>query len=98
MTPVMEVRTGAFCAESGVATSASRRRTNRLAFVPGGLDLIGKAAVLKTAVRKHLGVRVPRPPYRGMTTGYSTLSQVASEGWKGPFGHGTEGALNGEDP
>jgi hypothetical protein len=28
----------------------------------GGLDLIGKAAVLKTAGRKALGVRVPRPP------------------------------------
>ncbi len=28
----------------------------------GGLDLIGKAAVLKTAGRKPLGVRVPRPP------------------------------------
>ncbi len=28
----------------------------------GGLDLTGKAAVLKTAVREHIGVRVPGPP------------------------------------
>ena len=28
----------------------------------GGLVLIGKAAVLKTADRKVMGVRVPRPP------------------------------------
>ena len=30
--------------------------------IAGGLVLIGKAAVLKTAGRKPLGVRVPRPP------------------------------------
>src|SRR5690606_29917903 len=30
----------------------------------GGLDLIGKAAVLKAAGRKPLWVRIPRPPLR----------------------------------
>jgi len=29
----------------------------------GGLDLIGKAADLKSAVRKDMGVRIPRPPW-----------------------------------
>ena len=33
----------------------------------GGLDLTGKAAVLKTAGRKPLGVRVPRPPLNAGT-------------------------------
>ena len=31
-------------------------------FITGGVDLIGKAAVLKTAARKRLWVRVPPPP------------------------------------
>ena len=35
-------------------------------FRAGGLDLIGKAAVLKTAARKRFGVRVPGPPFRSM--------------------------------
>ena len=32
--------------------------------ITGGLVLIGKAAVLKTAAGNRLGVRVPRPPFR----------------------------------
>ncbi len=35
----------------------------------GGLVLIGKAAVLKTAGRKPLGVRLPRPPPRLLNLG-----------------------------
>jgi hypothetical protein len=43
---------------------ALRQAASPVKFPPrGGLDLIGKAAVLKTAGRKPLGVRVPRPPF-----------------------------------
>ena len=38
-------------------------------FKYGGLDLIGKAAVLKTAGCEPMGVRVPRPPHRISTDG-----------------------------
>ncbi len=31
--------------------------------VLGGLDLTGKAAVLKTAARERFGVRIPGPPW-----------------------------------
>ena len=43
---------------SGVAQGGARNDLSGF----GGLDLIGKAAVLKTAARKRFGVRVPGPP------------------------------------
>ena len=43
-------------------TPALRLRGPEMIFRVGGLDLIGKAAVLKTAARKRFGVRVPGPP------------------------------------
>ena len=36
---------------------------HRVYNMTGGIDLIGKAAVLKTAGRKPMGVRVPLPPF-----------------------------------
>jgi hypothetical protein len=39
----------------------NRRNRDRVEDI-GGLDLTGKAAVLKTAGRKPIGVRIPGPP------------------------------------
>ena len=40
----------------------------------GGLDLTGKAAVLKTAARERFGVRVPGPPYPQNPLFYNNLA------------------------
>ena len=51
------------CAQSARVVPPLRRVGLEMIFrASGGLDLIGKAAVLKTAARKRFGVRVPGPP------------------------------------
>ena len=44
------------------ATEGSNPSLSANIIITGGVDLIGKAAVLKTAARKRLWVRVPPPP------------------------------------
>src|SRR5580765_1550294 len=46
-------------------------RREILSVARGGIVLIGKAAVLKTAARKRLGVRVPLPPLQPRPTRFS---------------------------
>ena len=50
------------CSSGGKLACYLRERRPRVFWQYGGLVLIGKAAVLKTAGFTPLGVRVPRPP------------------------------------
>jgi hypothetical protein len=45
----------------------------------GGLDLIGKAAVLKTAGRKPIGVRIPGPPLQATARVFAESAKIRAE-------------------